>query len=59
MFRSHALKLMGTNIDLCTYHVRQMEQPHPSHKCSSRSRDKPTLFDLMDFAPKQLNPTDS
>jgi len=52
MFRSHALNLMGMNADLCAYHVRQMEQPFFSH-------DKPTLFDLMNFAPKQPNPTDS
>jgi len=52
MFRSHDLNLMGANIDLCTYHIRQMEQPFFSH-------DKPTLFDLVYFAPKQLNPTGS
>ncbi len=52
MFRSHDLNLMGANIDLCTYHIRQMEQPFFSH-------DKPILFDLVYFAPKQLNPTGS
>jgi hypothetical protein len=36
-----------------------MEQPHPSRERSSRSHDKRILFDLVNFAPKQSNPTGS